>query len=756
MADGLPAAGSVPADDRPLRGIVVVAALDACFRPITRYLADLGARVVTWDADSLAGLPGDAHVVVSSRHDAGDLAGLRADRPDLVTMRASPFGSNSPLAGWKATDPVIHALSSELSRSGIRGREPLLVPGDLAFTCGASQAAFALVAALYRALQTGQGAHFDFAALDGAVQALDPGFGVNGSATLGRAIGLLMRGRPKPGVQYPIFRCRDGHVRICLLSARQWRAMFAWLGEPAEFSDPEFDKTNVRFASRELNAAIAAFFAPQTRAQLELDGQRFGVPISAVNSFAEFAGSDHVRERQAVVRGADGAVRANGVLTIDGQRMGPGGEPAPGGRFALLGTAAEARLPFAGLRVLDLGVIVVGAEQARLFGDLGAEVLKVESRAFPDGNRQSYLKHGMSVSFAAGHRNKRSAGIDLRSPAGRALFLRLVAQADVVCSNFKPGTLDKLGLGAEVLRRANPAIVLSESSAFGDSGPWSGRMGYGPLVRAATGLTREWHYPGDPESFSDSITIYPDHVVGRICAIGSTALLIRRLLSQKGGIAHVAQAEVALDHFSSLLDAEASQQAPDHPWGVYPADGDDEWCVVTVTSDAEWQALCEVTGFAEGAGLATRDDRLAAKAAIDDHLAAWIAARDKEQAARELQAAGVPAAPMLRLAELLDHPHYVARGFFRRESHPWLVEEVRGERHIVPSDQFPPIPLGPAPLLGEHTEAAIAEWLGLGPDEVRALCEEGVLEPLDPRTRRQAEEHVAARATTAQEAGTHG
>ena len=122
---------------------------------------------------------------------------------------------------------------------------------------------------------------------------------------------------------------------------------------------------------------------------------------------------------------------------------------------------------------------MLGAEAARLFCDLGADVIKIESRAFPDGARVS------PVHFAIGHRGSRSVGVNLRTPEGVDVIRRLVAQSDVVLANFKPGTMDRLGLGTQALREINPGIVVVSSSAVGATGPWSTWMGYGPLVRCA-------------------------------------------------------------------------------------------------------------------------------------------------------------------------------------------------------------------------------------------------------------------------------
>src|SRR5690606_26843129 len=145
-----------------------------------------------------------------------------------------------------------------------------------------------------------------------------------------------------------------------------------------------------------------------------------GVPLAGLLSFEEFAASEQAVARQALTEaalaGGGRVTLPNGVLTVDGVRMGPDGD-APAATMPVPGDAAIA-LPFEGLRVLDLGVIVVGAEAGRMFADGGADVIKVESAAFPDGTRQSYLPYGLSASFAAGHRGKRSLGLDLRSDAG--------------------------------------------------------------------------------------------------------------------------------------------------------------------------------------------------------------------------------------------------------------------------------------------------------------------------------------------------
>ncbi len=716
--------------DRPLSGVRVVDAVRGPLAMTTRYLAELGAQVdrivgeVRLDplVDRIVSLGKTVHTFDHHAADAAPLlaaadiivedCGLDPARggPAQVVVSISPFGERNSLSDWQMSDAVLHALSGELSRSGIRGREPLLPPGELAVQCAAAQAAFVTVQAYYFALRTGTGERIDFSVLDGAVQALDPGFGIGGSATLGRPAHLLSRDRPVKGFQYPILPCADGHVRLCLLAARQWQGMFRWMGEPQQFADPSFAKTAVRYKSPDLLPAIARFFADKTRAQLEAEAIAHGVPLSGLSTLAEVPTLSHFVERatfRTARMGDDDYPLPDGCLVIDGERMTP--TSAPSAALPSPARAAEpVSRPFEGVRVLDLGVIVVGAETGRLLADQGADVVKVESRSFPDGNRQSYLPYGLSASFAAGHRNKRGLGLDLRTPEGKALFLRLVEQADIVLSNFKPGTMESLGLGRDALTAINPRLISIESSAFGDAGPWSKRMGYGPLVRAATGLTTAWRYPDDPESFSDSITIYPDHVAARIGAIAAVALLIRRERTGRGGHASVAQAEVMLAQLGREIGLAVQGRAADAPSSsLYRSLGDDEWIIVTQRDAADAAAIASVCR-----GVPVNE---------------WAASLTPDDAARQLQAAGVPAARMLRVGDLPTSVYFVERGLLRIEHHPLLPEPVTSEARQY-RGRLPDPDIRPAPLMGEHSDEILRDWLNLDAEAIENLAEAGAVE----------------------------
>jgi crotonobetainyl-CoA:carnitine CoA-transferase CaiB-like acyl-CoA transferase len=715
--------------------------------------ANLGKRAVALADDDPAfdALLAEAHILIedSPPGEGLDPAALAARHPALVVISVTGFGQTGPWARWKATDPVLHALTGGLSRSGLPDRPPLLPPGELTIETAAVQVAAIALSSFIQRLRDGRGDAVDVALLEAGMAALDPGFGVAGSAQSGVPLWKMSRGRVDERFRYPIIPCADGYVRLCVLAPRQWRGMFKWMGEPEAFAGPEWEKLQTRFRSKELIPAIAAFFADKTRVEIEAEAEAHGVPAAALLDLGEAVTTPQMSARHAIakVEVAPGVTAPfpNGTIEIDGARAGIRG-PAPALEDAAAFTAdvpewrapPAADRPLAGLKVLDMGVIVVGAETGRFLADMGADVVKVENGAFPDGQRQSRDDAPVSITFAAGHRNKRGLSIDLRSEAGKELFARLVAEADVLLSNFKPGTLAGLGFPPERLREINPRLVTVDSAAFGPSGPWSRRLGYGPLVRASTGLARRWVYPGEPDSFSDGVTVYPDHVAARVGIVGALALLIRRMRTGEGGSASVSQAEVMLGHMAADVAAlgaaaeghRVEPPVPPAPWGLFPAAGDDEWVVISVRDDDEWRALCaaiERDELLDDPALATPQDRADERGRIDRAVTAWTRARTAEEAATTLQAAGVPAGHMLRVVELPHTVQHRALGTFREASHP-LIDVAFAVEAGHSRGRLPLPEQRPAPRLGEDSGGVVADWLGADAQEIAALEAAGTIE----------------------------
>lgn len=737
--------------DPPLSGVTVLDLTSGPMTAVGRLLADLGAHVipvvlsgvtepvidpaplatainrhgmtpVAVDPAGWRPLLADADILIentvpgSTAEELLAVKMIRADYPGLVILSISDFGRDNRFRGWQATTPVLHALTSELSRSGIPGRAPLVPPGSqLPYQVAAAQAAVLTMSVLLDRLRTGTGDLIDFSVLDGAMQTLDPPFGTAGTASGGVALNAQRRNWNAEQLRYPIIPCKDGHIRICLLAKRQWHGMLTWMGRPEEFTDPSFDSLRVRLGSPALLAAIGRFCADRTRAELETEGQRHGVPTAAVLTLPEALRTDHVEQRglfrEAELGGGRRAPIPVGIVEIDGHRASaltaPASSPQRPSAAPILGarTRRDEGRPLEGLRVLDLGVIVVGSDTGRLFGDLGADVVKIENSAFPDGLRGSLTS--VSHTYAAGHRNKRSIGIDLRGAEGRALAHRLVGMSDVVLTNFKPGVAAALGMDHATLSAINPGIVVVDSSAFGPTGPWAARMGYGPLVRAAAGVTDLWVYPDGTDTFCDTVTVYPDHVAARIGALSAMAVLVRRERTGAGGAVSVAQSEVMLSHLAAEIAGEVPAQ-PTALWGLFPAAGEDAWIAVTARDASDESALRAVIG--------------------DEDLAAWTARHTPVEAMELLQAAGVPTGAVFHAADLPNWEYYVARRAFREELHPHGAEPYILENVQVHAERVADPPLRQAPLLGEQTREIARELLGLTDTEIDELIARGVLE----------------------------
>jgi crotonobetainyl-CoA:carnitine CoA-transferase CaiB-like acyl-CoA transferase len=440
----------------PLAGVRVLELADGRSDLCGRYLADLGADVVL--VESPHGSPGRARPLYFQTHDAnkrsvaldlttedgragfrelatvadiviettrpGTLAGLglsvgelRALNPSLVVVSITDYGQTGPYRDFVATNDTHIALGGVLCRSGLPGKPPLLPPGELAFEASAVQAAWCALLAYQNAQATGRGDHLDFSIYEATAQIIDPGLGTIGSGAIAAGGTMTTRGRPVASHLYPIFRCADGYVRICVLSPRQWRGMLTWLGDPVELSDDDLVATANRFGRWDLvSPFIAALFRDEPAAELVAAGQLLGVPIAALRSPADVLRTEHFHERGAFVSidGPDGrpGTMPSGFVEVGGARAGYR-RPAP-----VLGDSSPEQLtvdwprrtvateaeplperiaPLAGLRVLDLGVIVAGAEGGRLFADQGADVIKIESREFPDGSRLSATGAVMSA-----------------------------------------------------------------------------------------------------------------------------------------------------------------------------------------------------------------------------------------------------------------------------------------------------------------------------------------------------------------------
>lgn len=694
----------------------------------------------------------------------GHLAGLGLDplemsqrRPHLIVASITDFGQTGPYRDYEATDDVLTAIGGEIFRSGVVGRPPLLVPGSFAYDVSGVMAAFAVLVAHFQRLATGRGQHLDFSMLEAVAQVTD--WSLANYSAIAAAGGPYLEVRAGSGIVYPMYPCRDGYVRLVILSPRQWHAMRAWLGDPEFLQDPHWDSLLGRMSIQEdvLDPLYKELFMTMGMSELSAEAQRRGIVMTPVLHPRAVLDTEHFRARRSFAEiDLDGrrAMVAAGVLEIDGKRAGFRA-PAPSlgqhdadieaswpdERTSASG-AASGGLPLQGLRVVDFGHGGVGVEAGRLFAEYGADVIKVESRAYPDFIR---LVGGseMSPSFASSSRSKRSLGVNIKTPRGLELVKRLISEADVVIENNSTGTMADLGLDYETLRQVNPRLVMVSSQLMGSTGPWAAWLGYGPSTRPAGGMTWLWNFPdgGMPPGAG---VIFPDHLVGRVCALGAMAGLTARRRTGAGAHFEAAQVETVLTCMAQYFLQESVEPGSVHPlgnrrdrgapWGVYQCAGSERWVVITVRHDDDWARLRQALGdpaWAADPAFAAVDGRRAAHDLIDAELSAWCAGRSDREAMETLQRFGVPAGMMSYASDEPDDPHLQARGYLAEIDQPGVGPMILEGPAFYGSEMDRPF-IGPAPALGEHTRDIATSLLGLTGAETEELIRAGVLEVTPP------------------------
>ncbi len=681
-------------------------------------------------------------------------ADLCARHPHLVVTSFSPFGSFGPYKDWIATDPVLSAVGGLMFKAGIPSKAPLIPPAHLAGDAAAVTAAFATATALLQREQTGRGQHIDFAAVLGVAQTADWSYP---NASISRkSEAAYPEVRAGSGPVYTIYRCKGGFVRLVVLSPRQWKALWEWMGEPEEFADPHWEQfINRLMAADVLTPAYEAHFAKMTMEEVSAEAQRRGIVCTPVLRPEEVLANEHLISRKTFVETAlpsgASAPMASGFIEMDGTRQGPrSAAPTLGQHTSAVRSESVAprpaaaapatpAAPFAGLRVLDFGIGGVGVECARLFAEYGADVIKIESRTYPDFIR-TVAGSEMSTSFVSSSRSKRSFGVNLKSVEGRKLLLELAKQSDFVIENSSTGTMDSLGVGFEDLKAVNPRIVMVSSQLLGAHGAWADWIGYGPSTQPIGGLVHLWNYD-DQEEPAGSTAIFPDHLAGRVCAFAAVAALLRRERTGEGAHGEVAQIETVTGIIGELLWKAAfepgsvrprgNRNDAGAPWGAYRCAGEEQWCVITVRDDADWAGLKRALGspaWADAAAYDTAEGRHAAHDEIDAALHAWTRERDRLAVCEALQAEGVPAGPMFTAGDQMDDPHFQAWEYGRTIHQPELLASFDLEGPAFRATGMIDVFVDRAPALGEHTRDVATSLLGLSDAEVDALLASGALE----------------------------
>jgi crotonobetainyl-CoA:carnitine CoA-transferase CaiB-like acyl-CoA transferase len=394
------------------------------------------------------------------------------------------------------------------------------------------------------------------------------------------------------------------------------------------------------------------------------------------------------------------------------------------------------------ITVIDLGQVIAMPFCTMLLADLGARVIKVES---PERGRERVSlgvrrrRDGVEERVPAAQyrdRNKLGVTLDLKTPAGLELFRELVQHADVVTENWSVGTMERLGLGYEAMRRLNPRLVYASITAFGQTGPYAPQRGYDMLAQAISGYMSITGYPdGPPTRSGQSIS---DYYAGMLCAFSIVSALHYRERTGRGQHIDLALLDsllVALDNLGErytvggeVLTRAGNVSFAGSATGVY-ATTDGHVAIAAAASNAVWARFCEVIGreeltrAPEFATAAARRDRRDEIAAI---IQQWTGARAKAEVVRALTAVGVPAAPVNNVAEMVADPQVRAREMFVEIDHP-VYGPLTTTGTPLKLSETPGRVRWLAPMPGEHNEEVFAGVLGHSPEELERWRAEGVI-----------------------------
>lgn len=398
-----------------------------------------------------------------------------------------------------------------------------------------------------------------------------------------------------------------------------------------------------------------------------------------------------------------------------------------------------------GIRFADFTWAGAGPFSTKLFSDFGAEIVKVEGIARPDPVRVSGpYKDGIyglnrSGYFASRNTGKKSVTVDLKHALSRDMLLDLIARSDVVCNNFGPGAMDRLGIGYEDARAIKPDIIYLSMPMYGEDGPLASLLGVGMTISAVTALMWLTGYPDGPPLGPG--THYPDHAANPYhAAFAVLAALRHRRATGRGLKIDLAQVESTLNcmglpftefAMTGVEPARTGNRSPDHaPHNIFRCAGDDDWCAVTVLDNARWQALCAVIDRPDLAGL----DRLADAAGrlvhvdeVEAAVSAWTSMHPAQEVMERLQQRGVPAGLVAHAKYLMENdPQLAHRFYWQGIDHPEIGEALfTSPPYLMDGER---IELRRPPLLGEHTNAVLADILGYAPDRIAALRASGALE----------------------------
>ena len=389
------------------------------------------------------------------------------------------------------------------------------------------------------------------------------------------------------------------------------------------------------------------------------------------------------------------------------------------------------------IRVVDLSRFIAGPYCAMLLGDMGADVVKVEPPGRGENSRTfGPFVEGESLYTMVFNRNKRSLTLDLRADRGKEVLRQLLCKADVLVENFVPGTLEKMGLDWDTLKSLNPRLIVTRISGFGQSGPLSRKPCFDVIAQTMSGLM---DITGEADGRPTMAGTYVvDYSTGLYATIGTLGALQARARTGTGQIVDVALLDSAMSMLMTAIPEQmllgqtmarrGNRDRYGAPANTFPT-CDGAWVHLAVAGEPMFRALMKAMGqvqLADDARFKDNSARMENVQALEDLITQWTTTLTAAELLRQLQAIGVPSAKVARVSDLVDHPHLAHRGQILQMQHP-KAGTVPMQGFSVQFGSSPMQLRHPPPMLGEHTNEVLQEWLAMTPERIAELRESGAV-----------------------------
>jgi len=390
-----------------------------------------------------------------------------------------------------------------------------------------------------------------------------------------------------------------------------------------------------------------------------------------------------------------------------------------------------------GMRVLDLSRVLAGPFCTMLLADMGAEVIKLEIPERGDDSRQfPPFKDGESLYYVNLNRGKRSITLNLKHEEGRRIFMELVKKSDVLIENFRPGTMDRLGVGYEALKEVNPRLVFASISGFGQTGPYRTRPGYDIIGQAMGGLMSITGWPDAPPTRSG--TAIGDILSALFCCIGILSALKVREQTGKGQAVDVSLVDSVFASAENIpqkffIDGEVPTRIGNRYEFVYPYGSFktvDGWVILGIANDAIWRRFIEATGMPhllDDERFSTNPLRVENHAELAPFIEGWTSTMTVPDVVTLLTEHGVPACPIYNLKEAAEDPHIGGAREMTVEMEQPGLGMIKLMGNPIKMSETRPYPKGPAPGLGEDNRSVLTKLLDLSEAELERLRREGVI-----------------------------